>query len=244
MRPREDSAVGPATGACAGRTLAPEAAVPAASSPVRLEEAAPTRFAPPRRGRTRREQVLDGAAEMFAEHGYHGASLRDIARRVGLSHPGMLHHFASKDDLLGAVIDRLEAHAQDALDRVDELCTSREAMLQALLEIWDPASASMQLLATFDAEVVSEDHPGRYRIARLHRVHEHVLEHCFTELAERGMLRDGVDPAFASRATLAMVLRHAVREKTVRAMRSGDHDDSPAADLGRLSALFLAEDDA
>ncbi len=232
----------PATGTSPGRAPSPDTA--ATRHADHGDEAGTAGPSSPARSSTRREQVLDGAAEMFAEHGYHGASLRDIARRVGLSHPGMLHHFASKDDLLGAVIDRLEAHAQDALDRVDELCAAPESMRRALLEIWHPASPPMQLLATFDAEVVSEDHPGRFRIARLHRVHEHVLEHCFAALAEQGRLRDGVDPAFASRATLAMVLRHAVREKTVRAMRSGVHDDSPAADLSRLASLFLRDGDA
>ncbi|MGO2586044.1 MAG: TetR/AcrR family transcriptional regulator, partial [Brachybacterium tyrofermentans] len=39
-------------------------------------------------GQARREAILDGAAALFAERGYHGASLRDISRRVGISHPG------------------------------------------------------------------------------------------------------------------------------------------------------------
>ncbi|WP_245822959.1 TetR/AcrR family transcriptional regulator [Brachybacterium avium] len=73
---------------------------------------------------SRREEILDAAAALFAERGYHGASLRDISRRVGISHPGMLHHFASKEALLGAVVDRLEAHAQGLLDSVEVLQSS------------------------------------------------------------------------------------------------------------------------
>ena len=55
---------------------------------------------------------------MFAEHGYHGSSLRDISARIGISHSGMLHHFEAKDVLLDDVIDRLEDHAQSALERI------------------------------------------------------------------------------------------------------------------------------
>ena len=76
-------------------------------------------------GQARREAILDAASSLFAERGYHGASLRDISRRAGISHPGMLHHFASKDTLLGAVIDRLEDHAQGLLNSVESIQAPR-----------------------------------------------------------------------------------------------------------------------
>lgn len=201
--------------------------------------------APVRPGRpSRREQIIDGAAEVFAEYGYHGSSLRHIATHVGITHPGMLHHFDSKHDLLGAVIDRMEAHAQKALDRVDELSTTRESLLLSLSEVWDPCSASIQLLATLDADVVSRDHPGRYRVARLHRVHEHVLQECFLRLDRAGLLRPDIDPAFMARSTLALVLNHAMREKTVRMMQGTTHDDAPLTDVTTLVAMFLKDDPA
>ncbi|MFC7375082.1 TetR/AcrR family transcriptional regulator [Brachybacterium sp. GCM10030267] len=188
---------------------------------------------------SRGEEVLDGAAEMFAEHGYHASSLRDIASHVGLSHPGMLHHFGSKEALLNAVLDRLEARAQSALDHLDEYCTDGDALLRALAEVWHPASHPIQLLATLDAEAVSKDLPSRFRVARLHRVHEHVLEQCFAQLDEKCLLRDGIDPPFASRAVLALVLNLAAREETVRAMQSNPHDDAPMNDLAKLVRAFL-----
>lgn len=58
--------------------------------------------------------VLSAAAAAFAEHGYHGASVRDIAARAGLSVPGMYHHHASKQDLLRAL---MEGSVADLLDR-------------------------------------------------------------------------------------------------------------------------------
>lgn len=188
---------------------------------------------------TRREEILDGAAALFAEYGFYGASLRDISRRVGISHPGMLHHFASKNDLLGGVIDRLEAHAQSALDRVEEFSASPQALMKALAEVWNPASPELQLMATLDTDATSEDHPGHFRMARLRRVHEHVLETCFEAMAKQGHLREDVEPDFASRALLALALRHAVRERTVRTMQSEDHDDAPGKDLRHLAETFL-----
>ncbi|MCG8918559.1 helix-turn-helix domain-containing protein [Actinokineospora sp. PR83] len=48
---------------------------------------------------------LAGALEAFVELGYHGAGVRDIAQRAGLSVPGVYHHWASKQDLLVALLD-------------------------------------------------------------------------------------------------------------------------------------------
>lgn len=59
-------------------------------------------------GVARREAILDAAVSMIAEVGYHGMSMRDIARRVGISHPGVIYHFPSKEALMMAVIERYE----------------------------------------------------------------------------------------------------------------------------------------
>lgn len=198
--------------------------------------------APPARPRTRRDEILEGSARMFAEHGYYGASLREISRHIGISHPGLMHHFASKDALLDGVIDLLESHAQAVLDQVEALSPDPETMIRSLATHWHPASLPVQLLTTLGAESVSGDHPGRFRMARLRRVHEHVLEQCFRNLEGQGMLRPRLDPAFASRAMFGLVLNLAVREQTVRTMQGGQHDDAPLEELSRLARSFLAAD--
>ncbi len=190
-------------------------------------------------GAERREQILDGASVMFAERGYHGASLRDISRSVGISHPGMLHHFSSKPALLDAVIDRLEAHAQGLLDAVEPLSSSPASLLAALGGPWHPAQHQMALLATLSAEIVNPEHPGRYRVARLRLVHEHVLEKILDAYAARDLLAGGTDPAFLARSTFSLLLSLAVREKSVRTLqRSGQID--PVADLQVFLGHYLS----
>ena len=46
---------------------------------------------------TRREEILDAAARLFAERGYHGVSIDDIGAAVGMSGPGFYRHFAGKE---------------------------------------------------------------------------------------------------------------------------------------------------
>lgn len=51
------------------------------------------------------DPVLRASVAAFNETGYHGATVRDIARRSGLSVPGMYHHFATKQDMLVGILD-------------------------------------------------------------------------------------------------------------------------------------------
>jgi AcrR family transcriptional regulator len=49
--------------------------------------------------------VLETALELIAEHGVDGASLRLLAKKLGMSQPSLYHYFPSKDALIAAILD-------------------------------------------------------------------------------------------------------------------------------------------
>lgn len=59
-----------------------------------------------RKGEVTAERILDAAEALFAERGYAGTSLRDVAARVELRIPSLYNHFPSKDALYAAVLAR------------------------------------------------------------------------------------------------------------------------------------------
>jgi AcrR family transcriptional regulator len=56
-----------------------------------------------------RDRLLDSAEAVLAEHGSHGLTLAAVAAHAGVSKGGLLYHFASKDALITALIERLIA---------------------------------------------------------------------------------------------------------------------------------------
>ena len=79
----------------------------------------------------RREQVLDAALEVFAEHGLSGASTDEIARRAGISQPYLFRLFHTKKELFIASTERCFRETLETFQRAAVGKTGEEA-LQAI----------------------------------------------------------------------------------------------------------------
>ena len=99
----------------------------------------------------KRARILEAAVRVFAEHGYHGARVGDIAEDAGVAHGLLYHYFASKDDVLrtiflenwGALIARFRA-----VEASDEPAPEKlEGIAKILLRTWrnDPALVTVMV---------------------------------------------------------------------------------------------------
>ncbi|HUO05845.1 MAG TPA: TetR/AcrR family transcriptional regulator [Candidatus Binataceae bacterium] len=83
-----------------------------------------------RRSAGTRDRALQVAQSLFAERGYRGASLRDIARRIGIKAPSLLHHFSSKRQLYIAVLERMFEHLEDSANALTWSRGSRQQRMR------------------------------------------------------------------------------------------------------------------
>ncbi|MFD6179022.1 MULTISPECIES: TetR/AcrR family transcriptional regulator [unclassified Isoptericola] len=157
------------------------------------------------KGRAKREEILQAAIVAFGEVGYHGASLREIAARVGISHPGLLHHFPTKVALLEAVLEH-----RDAVDFADFDTDVEQgrSMFEALVRLVQRNALRRPVVEVFTglaAEATSVDHPAHDYFARRYADTVERVRVELQRLAADDRLRDGVDPAVAARAIVALM---------------------------------------
>ena len=76
----------------------------------------------------RREQVLDAALDVFAEHGLSGASTDEIARKAGISQPYLFRLFRTKKELFIASTERCFRETRETFARAAEGKSGEEAL--------------------------------------------------------------------------------------------------------------------
>lgn len=110
-----------------------------------------------------RRCILEAAQRLFAAHGYHGASIRDIAQACGISNAALYYHFGSKQNLyfevLGEYVAAVVSRLQEA-DTGEGTCRNRLARValayaRTILESENLLQTLLRDAAEFDqADVV------------------------------------------------------------------------------------------
>jgi AcrR family transcriptional regulator len=103
------------------------------------------------RGQQRRTAILDAAADLFLERGFHGTAIDEVGAAAGISGPGVYRHVASKDALLIAVLDRLWSDGFGPAVRAAADAPPREAidrLLDAHVELALGQPTALVLLLT------------------------------------------------------------------------------------------------
>jgi TetR/AcrR family transcriptional regulator len=114
-----------------------------------------------------RDRVLSVAQALFAEHGYRGTSLRDIARRIGIKAPSLLHHFPSKEQLYIAVLDKIfEGMEESAQTMLSGRGGYHEACRAAIVGAIDYIAASPDSMRIIWHEMTEESGVGRQLLKR------------------------------------------------------------------------------
>ncbi|MCU1526609.1 MAG: hypothetical protein JWP75_372 [Frondihabitans sp.] len=153
------------------------------------------------KGLAKRESILDAAVTVFGQVGFHGASLREIARQCGVSHQSLMHYFPTKDELLLAVLRRRDERLRSHFDDEGGMGVGE---LVALAEDNVDVPGVIQLFNTASAESTSPEHPAHEYYADFY---ERIVASTALSLstAERhGLLRPGFTAESAARVVLAV----------------------------------------
>jgi len=152
-----------------------------------------------------RDEILEAAAQIFSQKGFHGASMQDIAEAVNLQKASLYYHVNSKQEILVELLDQalenVSAKMQRVLDTPDlpdvKLRQAMRVYMTTLLERGDMASVLLLEHRSLEPEFREKHLPKRDRFERMWR-----------ELIQEGVDKGTFacrDVAMASRALLGVM---------------------------------------
>lgn len=155
---------------------------------------------------SRRREIADAALKVISEQGLGRFTSLAIAREVGVSDAALFRHFASKEDIVLAVIDRMEevlfaGFPPSDADPIDRLGQFFRRRIQVARE--NPGVARL-----VGSEQLAQAAPpeGVARVAEFRRRSRSFVRGCLAEAHARGLLAEGIGPEEASVLVLGALL--------------------------------------
>jgi AcrR family transcriptional regulator len=146
---------------------------------------------------TRREELTRIAARLFAERGYQGTSLADLAQELGLQKPSLYHHIQAKEDLLWEVAWAGAEAFHGALDGVPADAPATERIRLALRAHLAVVASQLDVATVFVREWRYLEGERRDRFVAERRRYEERIRSLYREGVERSELRTDLDVATA-----------------------------------------------
>jgi AcrR family transcriptional regulator len=152
-----------------------------------------------------RQQAIRSAAAVFAEKGFHGASTRDIAERMGIKQGSLYYYFRSKEEALGEVC---LYGIEDYVERMKTIAASDQPFEAKLMATITSHLTSYrernEALKVHNDERLYLPEDKRAKLKELGSSYRQLLEAVFEEGANAGVLRDSIDCHFAAQAVIGM----------------------------------------
>jgi AcrR family transcriptional regulator len=119
----------------------------------------------------RRALILEEAVRLVGERGYYGFTILELAQRSGLSNPGLLHYFPSKEELLIALLEDRDRRGTEIVESVIGLTrhgqTKPELTLRQVLDLFHAMIVGisgepelMRLYSVLQSEALNPEHPA------------------------------------------------------------------------------------
>ena len=152
---------------------------------------------------TRRSELTRQAARLFAQKGYHGTSIGDLAEAMGVQKGSLYAHIRSKEDLLWEVAHEGAGAFHAALDEIPDELPATQKIRLALRAHLRVVAEQLDVATVFIREWRYLDGERRDAFVAERRRYEERFRALFREGRELGELRTDLDDATATLLALS-----------------------------------------
>ena len=169
---------------------------------------------------TTKERILDAALVSFAENGYKGTNLRDLAAGMGLSKSALYRHYESKEDIWDAVLDQMEAYYTARFgspEKMPPTPKSCEELFNMTMQMLDFTMHDKRVILTRQLLLTEQFRDERaHRFATLHFLTgtKDIYTKIFAEMMDNDILKkdDSDMLAFAYTTPITALIHYCDRE--------------------------------
>jgi TetR/AcrR family transcriptional regulator, cholesterol catabolism regulator len=152
-----------------------------------------------------RDTILQTAAQIFSEKGFHAASMQDIAAAVNLQKASLYHHVSSKQEILLVLLDQALDLLIERLSEVSRQTLSpEEKLLQAIICYMGVLTEHRNLASVLITEHRSLDSPLKAKHLPRRKRFENLWRALIQEGMDAGVFRP-VEPGLAARSLLGVM---------------------------------------
>jgi AcrR family transcriptional regulator len=152
-----------------------------------------------------RREAIKAAASVFAEKGFHGASTKDIAERMGIKQGSLYYYFRSKEEALGEVC---LFGIEDYVHRMERIAKSDQPFEAKLMATLTSHLSSYreknEALKVYNDERLYLPEEKRKVLKQLGSGYRQSLEGIFEQGIRQGVIRDSIDSHFAAQAVIGI----------------------------------------
>lgn len=155
--------------------------------------------------RKRNEEVIEAAATVFADRGFHGATTQDIADQLQIRQATLYYYFPSKDAALELVclrgVEGFVERAESILAVKSSVQEQIVALVRGHLQFLEEKQSFVRVFLTERQHLRDE---ARKRVGKLSRRYEQIIQSVFESGIESGAIRADLNCRFATLGLLAL----------------------------------------
>ena len=157
-----------------------------------------------------KQRILDEALVMFAQRGYEGTNMRELAQSLGLGKSALYKHYASKDDIWNSMVDGIEARyaenfgTDDNLPPVPDTCDELVKMSMSMIDFTIHDEQLILVRKLLQMEQFRNERARQLAAEHFLNRLERVFAHVFQGMIEKGLIGND-DPDMLALAYTAPV---------------------------------------